>query len=240
MTGTLYGVGLGPGDPELVTFKAARVIAAAHVIAFHKGPDVPSNARRIAAAHVRPDHVELPLVYPMTVGPAPDGRSYEEVLRAFYAEAEAALAAHLDAGRDVAVLAEGDPMFYGSYMHLHVRLAARYPTQVVPGVASPMAAAAALGVPIAYRDDVLVTLPATLPEDELARRLGDAGAAVVMKIGRQFPKVLRALEAAGRLDRALYIERASMENQRIVPIRAVDPKVVPYFSIVLVPGAARP
>jgi precorrin-2 C20-methyltransferase/precorrin-3B C17-methyltransferase len=239
MSGRLFGVGVGPGDPELITFKAARIIAEVAVIAYHAGPDLPSNARRIAAAHIRPGHIEEPLIYPMTVGPAPDGRPYETVLRDFYGEAEARLAAHLDAGRDVAVLAEGDPMFYGSYMHLHVRLAGRYATHVVPGVASPMAAAAALGAPIAFRDDVLVTLPGTLPEDELTERIADAGAVVVMKIGRQFPKVLRALERAGALDRALYVERASMQAEGIVPIPAVVPACVPYFSILLVPGAVR-
>lgn len=239
MTGRLYGVGLGPGDPELITYKAGRIIGAAQVIAYHAGPGVPSNARRIAEALIRPDHLEEPLIYPMTVGPAPDGRTYEDVLRAFYAEAETTLAAHLDAGRDVAVLAEGDPLFYGSYMHLHIRLAGRYRTEVVPGVASPMAAAAALQAPIAFRDDVLVTLPGTLPEEELVERIAGAGAVVVMKIGRQFPKVRRALERAGVLDRALYIERASMAAERIVPIRAVDPAEVPYFSIILVPGKTR-
>lgn len=238
-TGRLFGVGLGPGDPELITYKAGRIIAEAQVIAYHAGPDLPSNARRIAAGLIRPHHIEVPLIYPMTVGPSPDGRSYEEVLRAFYVEAEALLAEHLDAGRDVAILAEGDPLFYGSYMHLHIRLAQRYPTEVVPGVSSPLAAAAALQAPLAFRDDVLVVLPGTLPEDELTERLASAGAVVIMKIGRQFPKVLRALEKAGMLDRALYIERATMENQRVVPIREVDPKAVPYFSIILVPGKTR-
>lgn len=237
MTGRLWGVGIGPGDPELITFKAARVIAAAQVVAYHAGPDKPSIARQIAAAHVRADQIELPLIYPMTVGPSPDGRSYDRVLGDFYAAAERALGAHLEAGRDVAVLCEGDPMLFGSYMHLHVRLARRHPTEVVPGVTSPLAAAAALGAPIAFRDEAVAILPGTMSENELTRRLADSDAAVIMKLGRQFPKAVRALTRAGLIDRALYVERASMANQRILPIAEVDPAEVPYFAIILVPSA---
>ncbi|WGF89997.1 precorrin-2 C(20)-methyltransferase [Marinivivus vitaminiproducens] len=239
MTGRLFGVGVGPGDPELITRKAERVIREAPVVAYHAGPGRTSNARRIAAGLIRPDHIELRLVYPVTTGSPPRGESYEEALRGFYAEAEAAVASHLDAGRDVAVLAEGDPLFYGSYMHLHIRLAGRYRAEVVPGVASLAAASAALQAPIAFRDDVLTVLPGTLSEGELARRLADAGAAVVMKLGRNFAKVRRALDAAGVLDRALYIERASMAEERIVPVADVDPAEVPYFALLLVPGRLR-
>jgi precorrin-2 C20-methyltransferase/precorrin-3B C17-methyltransferase len=237
VSGRLYGVGIGPGDPELITFKAARVIASAHVVAYHAGPDKPSLAREIAARHVRAEQIELPLIYPMTVGPSPDGRPYDEVLRDFYMQAEQALATHLDAGRDVAVLCEGDPMLFGSYMHLHVRLARRYETEVVPGVTSPLAAAAALGAPLAFRDEAVAILPGTMGEDELARRLAESDAAVIMKLGRQFPKAVRALTRAGLIDRALYIERASMAKQRIRPIAEVDPAEVPYFAIILVPSA---
>lgn len=239
MTGRLFGVGLGPGDPELITAKALRIIQESPVVAYHAGPGRRSNARRIASSFLRPDHVELELVYPVTTGALPAGEGYEPVLRRFYEEAEAHIALHLDAGRDVAVLAEGDPLFYGSYMHLHIRLAGRYPTEVIPGVASPMAAAAALQAPMAFRDDVLTVLPGTLSEEELVRRLSDTGAAVIMKLGRNFAKVRRALAAAGVVDCALYIERVSMAEERIVPVAEVDPEAVPYFALLLVPGRLR-
>ena len=133
MSGTLYGVGLGPGDPELVTLKAARLIGAADVIAYHSARHGRSIARGVAAPHLRGDQIEEPLVYPLTVETTDHPGGYQGAIDDFYAESAAKLAAHLDAGRDVVVLCEGDPLFYGSYMHMHNRLAGRYPTEVVPG-----------------------------------------------------------------------------------------------------------
>ncbi|GAB3477809.1 precorrin-2 C(20)-methyltransferase [Nocardiopsis coralliicola] len=239
MTGRLYGVGVGPGDPELITLKAARLIAAADVIAYHAGAGKDSNARRTASDLIPATAVEEQLTYPVTTGTTDHPGGYAGAMADFYAESAARLAAHLDAGRDVVLLAEGDPLFYGSYMYMHDRLAGRYPAEIVPGIAAFTAASAASAAPLARQTDVLTVLPGTLPEPELARRLAGTDAAVIMKLGRTFPAVCRALEAAGRLEHAVYVERASMGTERRLPVREVDPATVPYFSVILVPGDSR-
>jgi precorrin-2 C20-methyltransferase / precorrin-3B C17-methyltransferase len=237
--GRFYGVGVGPGDPELITRKAARLIGQARVIAYHAGVGKESNARRTAAELFPAGVIEERLDYPVTTGATDHPGGYAGALAAFYEECAARLAAHLDAGRDVVLLAEGDPLFYGSSMYLHDRLAGRYATEMVPGVPSFAAAAAVAAGPLARQQDVLTVLPGTLPEPELARRLADTDAAVIMKLGRTFPAVRRALEAAGRLEHALYVERASMPAQRWLPVADVDPASVPYFSLIIVTGDSR-
>ena len=236
-TGTLYGVGLGPGDPELTTIKAARLVREADVIAYHSARHGRSIARRIAEPHLSGTAVEEALVYPVTTETTAHPGGYQGAIDEFYAEAAARLAAHLEAGRDVVLLAEGDPLFYGSYMHMHKRLADRFPTEVVPGVTSISAASAALGAPLVERDEVLTVLPGTLPRAELARRLADTDSAAIMKLGRTFTGVREALADAGRLADARYVERATMTGQRTGALSDVDPDSVPYFAIALVPGA---
>ncbi|ANW19526.1 precorrin-2 C(20)-methyltransferase [Streptomyces clavuligerus] len=235
-TGRLYGVGLGPGDPSLMTVRAVEVIADADVIAYHSARHGRSIARSIAARHIRPDHVEEALVYPVTTETTDHPGGYRGAMEDFYTEAAARLAVHLDAGRTVAVLAEGDPLFYGSYMHMHKRLADRYETEVVPGVTSVSGAAARLGAPLVEGDEVLTILPGTLPEEELTARLAATDAAVVMKLGRTFPKVRRALERSGRLADARYAERATMDGERTARLADVDAESVPYFSVAVLPS----
>ena len=237
-SGRLFGVGVGPGDPELVTVKAKRIIEAADVVAYPVARRRRGIARQVAAAYLREGQVELALTYPVTTEPTDHPGGYDGALRAFYDSCAAELAAHLDAGRDVAVLCEGDPFFYGSYMYLHERLAHRYETEVVPGVTSFSAAAAATGTPLARRDDVLSVLSGALPPDVLAARLRASDAAVVLKLGRRFGAVREAAERAGVAARAIYVERASAPEQRSAPLRDVDGDV-PYMSLVLVPAAAR-
>jgi precorrin-2 C20-methyltransferase/precorrin-3B C17-methyltransferase len=239
MTGRFYGVGVGPGDPDLITRKAARLIAGAAVIAYHAGAGKESNARRTAAGLFPAGVTEERLTYPVTTGDTDHPGGYAGALADFYEESAARLAAHLDAGRDVVLLAEGDPLFYGSFMYMHDRLADRYEVEIVPGVPAFAAATAAAASPLARQSDVLTILPGTLPEPELARRLADTDAAIIMKLGRTFPAVRRALEAAGRLGHALYVERASTPQQRWVPVADVDPATVPYFSLILVTGDSR-
>jgi precorrin-2/cobalt-factor-2 C20-methyltransferase len=239
MSGRLIGVGVGPGDPELLTLKAARALAEADlVVHFAKAGSV-GYARTIAASHLKQGVEELPLYYPLTVERPRNGADYQTAMRDFYDTGARTLATQLDAGRTVAVICEGDPMFYGSYMHLHVRLAARYPTQVIAGVTGMSGCWSAAGAPIAQGDDVLMVLPATLPEDELTRRLADADAAVVMKLGRHLGKIRRVLDRAGRLAQAIYVERGSSNGA--VTLRLVDKPddEAPYFAIVLVPGWQR-
>src|SRR4051794_3993461 len=235
-TGRLWGVGLGPGDPELGTVKAARLIGAADVVAFHSGTHRRSIARQIAEPYLRPGVLEEPLVYPVTTGTTDHPGGYEEAISDFYDDVARRLAVHLDAGRDVVVLCEGDPLFYGSYMYTHERLSGRYRTEVVPGVTSVSAAAAALGRPLVQRDEVLTIMPGTLSREELARRLAATDAAAVLKLGRTFERVRGAMEDAGRGPHAWYVERASTERERTGPLRAVDPFEVPYFSLAMVPS----
>jgi len=239
MTGTLYGVGLGPGDPELVTVKAARVIAGADVVAYHSARHGRSIARSIAEPYLRPGQIEEHLVYPVTTGTTDHPGGYDGAMADFYTEAATRIAAHLQAGRDVALLAEGDPLFYSSYMHMHTRLADRFDTVIIPGVTSVSAASAATGAPLVTGDEVLCVLPGTLPVTELAHRLTDSDAAVVMKLGRTYPQVREALSLSGRLGDAVYVERASTDRQRVIPAAEVVDGDVPYFSLAVVPGATR-
>ncbi|MEU6983829.1 precorrin-2 C(20)-methyltransferase [Streptomyces sp. NPDC046324] len=234
--GKLYGVGLGPGDPNLMTLAAVKAIASADVIAYHSARHGRSIARSIAAEHLREDHIEERLMYPLTVETTDHPGGYRGALDDFYEEAAARLAAHLDAGRTVAVLAEGDPLFYGSYQHMHKRLADRYDTTVIPGVTSVSAAAARLGEPLCEAEEVLTIIPGTLPEDELTARLAGTDSAVVMKLGRTFPTVRRALERAGRLEDARYVERAFMAGERTEVLAEVDAETVPYFSVAVLPS----
>lgn len=237
--GTLFGVGLGPGDPELVTVKAARVIGAADVVAYHSARHGRSIARSIAEPYLRPGQLEEHLVYPVTTETTDHPGGYAGAIEDFYVEAAARIAAHLNAGRDVALLAEGDPLFYSSYMHLHTRLTQRFDAVIVPGVTSVSAASAAIATPLVAGDEVLSVLPGTLPVAELARRLADADAAVVLKLGRSYPAVREALSMAGQLGDAFYVERASTGGQRILPAAEVEATSVPYFSLAMVPGGRR-
>ncbi|MFJ4843084.1 precorrin-2 C(20)-methyltransferase [Streptomyces sp. NPDC088746] len=242
-TGRLYGVGLGPGDPALMTVRAVRIIGEADVVAYHSARHGRSIARSIAAEHIRADHIEEALVYPVTTETTDHPGGYRGALDEFYTEAAARLAAHLDAGRTVAVLAEGDPLFYGSYQHMHKRLADRYDTEVIPGVTSVSAAAARLGTPLVEAEEVLTILPGTLPEEELTARLAATDSAVVMKLGRTFPAVRRAFEASGRLPEARYVERATMAGERTGDLADTDADSVPYFAVAVLPSridAPRP
>jgi precorrin-2 C20-methyltransferase/precorrin-3B C17-methyltransferase len=237
--GRLWGVGLGPGDPELVTVKAARVIAEADVIAYHSARHGRSIARGIAEPYLRPGQIEEHLVYPVTTETTDHPGGYAGAMEDFYREAGDRIAAHLEAGRSVALLAEGDPLFYSSYMHMHTRLTQRFDAVIVPGVTSVSAASAATGTPLVQGDQVLTILPGTLPADELKRRLADTDAAVVLKLGRSYPAVREALSSAGRLDETFYVERASTPLERVMPAGEVDDETVPYFSLAMLPGAAR-
>ena len=233
--GTLIGVGVGPGDPGLVTLNAIEALKKADVVVHFAKAGNASNARTIVAAHLN-GATELPLLYPVTTEVPKADAAYRDAIRAFYDEAARTIAARLDEGRVAAVIAEGDPLFYGSYMHLHVRLSTRYPTEIVAGVTGMSGCWSAIGTPIAQGDDVFTVLPGTLPEYELERRLADTDAAVVMKIGRHLAKVRRALDRAGRLDHAIYVERGTMTNASVMKLTDNLDTFAPYFAMVLVPG----
>lgn len=235
-TGRLIGVGTGPGDPELLTLKAVRALAEADVVAHFAKRNANGNARAIVEGHMKSGVVELPLHYPVTIEIDKNEDAYKAQILAFYEEAAAKVAAHLQAGRTVAILSEGDPLFYGSYMHLHVRLAHRFQTEVIPGVTAMSGCWSQTGQPIVQGDDVLTVLPGTMAEAELTRRLQDTDAAVIMKVGRHLPKIRRALAATGKLERAIYVERGTMANSAFVRLAEKAGDSAPYFSIVLVAG----
>jgi len=235
MSGCLIGVGVGPGDPDLLTLKAVEALNGADVVAYFAKAGNESNARKTAAGHLNGAE-ELPLLYPVTTEIPKNHAGYRDAIQDFYDVSAAAVASHLDDGRTVAVLSEGDPMFYGSYMHIHVRLSTRYPTEVIAGVTGMSGCWSMTGVPMTQGDDVFTVLPGTLPEYELERRLTEADAAVVMKIGRHLPKIRRACERAGCLERAIYVERGTMANAAAMKLTDKLDRVAPYFAIVLVPG----
>ena len=235
--GRCYGLGVGPGDPELITVKALRLLRSCAVVVSFAAANRASNARRVVADQLAPNQDELRLAYPVTTEALPPGVSYDALLSDFYDGSAKLIAEHLDAGRDVAVLCEGDPFFFGSYMYLHTRLQDRYALEVVPGVTSILAGAAVLGLPLVSRNEVFAVLSGVLGEDELVRRLGQCDAAVIMKLGRNLAKVRRAVQRAGLTERAHYVERATMAEQRVSPLGAADPHTAPYFSIVVIPGA---
>jgi precorrin-2/cobalt-factor-2 C20-methyltransferase len=226
VTGTLYGLGVGPGDPELITLKAHRILQSAPVIAWPAPLEGESMARRIASPHLPQGRIEIPIRMPISTDRFP----VEDI----YDQAAEDLGGHLSAGRDVAVLCEGDPFVYGSFMYLFARMADRYTVEVVPGISSLTAGAAALGAPLAARNDVLSVVPAPLPEKALEQRLAAADAAVIIKIGRHLGKLRRVMERLGLDEQARYVEYATMAEQTVRPFAEVSGDEAPYFSMVLV------
>ncbi len=233
--GRLFGLGVGPGDPDLITLKALNLLRVAQVVAYPAGKADGGNARAAMTPHLCDAQELLPLVYPTTAGPLADSPGYPKLMRDFYDDTSRQIASRLESGQDVALICLGDPFFYGSFIYWHVRLAERFETIVVPGVSSVMAAPVALDRPLCRKSNVVTVLPATLPEETLEARLREADVAVIMKLGRPFPKVRRVIERLGLLDRAYYVERATMQNERIMPLATVDPDKTDYFSVIVIP-----
>lgn len=227
-SGRLYGLGIGPGDPELITVKALRLLRSAAVVAYPiSDKNQQGLARSIVQEYIKPEQIEVPLYFPLKL---------ELSSQPYYDKAAQIIAEYLKSGRDVAVLCEGDPFFYGTFMYIYNRLADKFPTEVVSGVSSTMASAAALGVPLTYRNDVYMVVSAILPAEVLKAKLAVADAAVIIKLGRHFEKVVGVLKELGLYERAKYIEKATMPHQRIVEIERVNPSEVPYFSTIIVPS----
>ena len=235
VTGRLFGVGVGPGDPELVTLKAVRTIASCPVVAHFAARGRAGNAWSIIAGSVTAEQRVLRLEYPLTTE-ASEPAEYERRIAGFYDESAERIAAELDAGTDVAVVCEGDPFFYGSYMYLHQRLADRYETEVIPGVTSFSAAAAAAGTPLVSMNETLTVIPGVCSAPELKQALSGVEAAVVMKVGRHLDDVRDAAAAAGLDGDAIYVERASCAEEKVIPLTETGDVTAPYFSLVLVPG----
>lgn len=231
MAGRLYGIGIGPGDPELLTMKAFRVLRSSAVVAYPLSDSGLKLARSIVAEYLRPEQIEVPMYFPFKL---------EESAQPYYDKAAETLAEHLRAGRDVAVLCEGDPFFYGSFMYLYSRLSDQFETEVIPGVSCVMASPAMLGTPLTYRNDVFMVVSAIMPAEDLAASLAVADAAAIIKLGRHFTKVVQVLKDLGLYDRAKYIERATTTQQRIVPLGELAPTEVPYFSMIVIPSRWQP
>jgi precorrin-2/cobalt-factor-2 C20-methyltransferase len=223
--GRLYGLGVGPGDPELLTLKALRLLQTAPVIAYPAPEHGDSLARSIVASWIKGHQQEIAIRFPMRPGPLP---------ASIYDRAAVALAAELDRGRDVALLCQGDPFVYGSFINVFARLAGRYRIEVVPGVSSLTACAAAAGRPLVARQEALTLIPAPLDSDKITALLLGTDIAVIVKIGRHIPKIRSILDRLGLLDSAIYVEHATLPTQRVVPMACINPDGAPYFSIVLV------
>ncbi len=222
--GTVYGLGVGPGDPELITLKALKRLQAARAVAYpvQRGDSV---ARAIVAAHLRPDQSEIAIDAPMTGG---------ETAQPGYDAAAQTIAGYLERGEDVAVLCEGDPLFYGSFIYLLSRLAGKYRVEVVPGVTSLTACAAALPLPLVGRDERLVVMPAILPDEKLREGFAFGDSVAIVKVGRHFRRLAALIDELGLTARAHYVERASQAAQRVLPLAGVDPASATYFAIILV------
>ena len=231
MTGVLYGVGLGPGAPDLMTLRAARLIEGAGVVAYPTLAGAASFARAIAAESIAPNAQEIVMDVPMSVERAPAQAAYDK--------GAAEIAAALDAGQDVVCLCEGDPFFYGSFMYLFARLSNNYRVEIVPGVTSVTACAARAGLPLAARNERLTVLPGPLPEDELRTRIEGAESVVIMKVGRHLAKIRGVIDALGLTDAAVYVERATLPEEVVLPL-ADAPEKAPYFSMILLTKGADP
>ncbi|WP_171128767.1 MULTISPECIES: precorrin-2 C(20)-methyltransferase [unclassified Ruegeria] len=238
-SGTIYGVGLGPGDPDLMSVRADRLLRTARHVAFFRKPGRSGQARKIVEGVISTDAVEFPMEYPVTTEiPLSDPR-YNALLSEFYEDCAQHLKALAERGEDVVVLCEGDPFFYGSFMHLYNRLRETVQVEVVPAITGMSGAWTATGDPITWGDDILTVLAATLPEEVLAQQMSQTDALVVMKIGRNIDKVVRALKTAGMYERAWIVEYAQMPNQRVCKLSENCPDFTPYFSIILVHGQGR-
>ncbi|MGR3565511.1 MAG: precorrin-2 C(20)-methyltransferase [Heliomarina sp.] len=239
MSGTVYGLGLGPGDPDLLSVRADRLLRQARHVAFFRKAGRKGQARQIVESMIPADAVEIPMEYPVTTEiPLSDPR-YNEILSAFYAEQAEKLSALVADGHDIVVLCEGDPFFYGSFMHLHSRLKDIANVEVVPAITGMSAAWTATDMPITWGDDVLTILMGTLPEEELRRHMQDTDALVIMKIGTNIAKIRRALDAVGLTEKAWMVQYAAMPRQTVTPLVEADCEKAPYFSIIVVHGQGR-
>ena len=237
--GTLYGIGVGPGDVRYLTLRAAGLVRDVDVVAFFAKRGLQGNARSIVDPLIGPGRTELRLEYPVTTEVPTEDPLYQEQIARFYEESVDALKELLRQGKSVGLLAEGDPFFYGSFMHMWRRLDGDFPVEIVPGVTGMSGCWTRANAPITWGNDILSVLPGTLGEEQLTRRLAETDAAIIMKVGKNLEKVRRAVTAAGLLGRAIYVERGTMQGEQIMPLSECPDGSGPYFSMVLIPGQGR-
>jgi len=238
-TGTIYGVGLGPGDPDLMSVRSHRLITNAKHVAFFRKAGRKGQARAIVDDMLPETAVEFPMEYPVTTEISVHDPRYNQALSAFYEEVTQHLISLAKSGEDVVVLCEGDPFFYGSFMHIYARVRDFVPTQVVPAITGMSGAWTATEAPITWGDDVLTVLMGTLDEDKLTRHMADTDAMVVMKIGTNYDKVIRALKASNRYEEAWLVQFATMGKQSVKKLSETTDHGTPYFSIIVVHGQGR-
>ncbi len=231
MSGIFYGIGLGPGDPELITLKAHRIIVGVGVVAYPQVTSGESFTREIARNSISKDSIELPILVPMAVERGPAQVAYDA--------GATEIAKFLEDGIDVAYLCEGDPLFFGSFMYLQSRLQDRFEVKVVPGVTSISAASAELGRPLTARNETMAVLPGPLPDDLLRARISEVDAIAIMKVGRHLSRIRTVVEDLGLLECANYVERASQPEARSMPLAAA-PDTAPYFSMILITQGSDP
>lgn len=237
--GKIYGVGLGPGAADLLSVRADRLVRNAKHVAFFRKAGKAGHGRQIVEGMLRGDVIEFPMEYPVTTEiPLSDPR-YNEVLSAFYAESVSHIQSLAEAGDDVVVLCEGDPFFYGSFMHIYTRLTGVLDIEVVPAITGMSGAWTATGAPITWGDDILTVLMGTLPEDVLSTNLSQTDAAIIMKIGQNLPKIISALKTAGKFEQAYIVEFATMGGETVSRLDAYDNRRAPYFSIIVLHGHGR-
>ncbi|GLS16939.1 precorrin-2 C(20)-methyltransferase [Hydrogenophaga electricum] len=236
--GRIVCTGLGPGDPELMSVRADRLVRSARHVAFFRKKGRPGQARKMVDGLLAPGVTEYPMEYPVTTELPFDSPAYIDCLARFYDDWATRLAT-LAQTQDIVVLCEGDPFFYGSFMHLYTRLQGRAVVDVVPGIPGMVGCWSATGQPMTWGDDVLTVLMGTLSEDTLVERMQTADAIAVMKTGRNLPRVRRALARAGRLDQAWLVQHGTMAQQQLGRLADTPDEACPYFAIVLVHGQGR-
>ncbi len=238
-SGILYGIGVGPGHPRYLTLRAAGLIKSVDVLAYFAKKGRPGNARTIVTPLVEVTQVQLRLEYPLTTELPASHPDYQKQIHEFYEESALTISDQLGEGRSVGLLSEGDPFFYGSFMHMWHRLCENHEVEVIPGVTGMSGCWTRANTPITWGDDILRVLPGTLPEDKLTQQLQQADACVIMKVGRNLGKVRRAIAKAGLTQRAIYVERGMMEGEIIMPVSELEKETGPYFAMVLIPGKGR-
>ena len=237
--GKIYGVGVGPGAVDLLSVRAEKLVREAKYIAFFRKAGRAGHARQIASTLLSKDVIELVMEYPITTEIPLSDKRYSEVLSEFYKKYSNKIISLSQTGIDLVILCEGDPFFYGSFMHIYSRVKDKCPVEVVPAITGMSAAWTATDTPITWGDDILTVLMGTLDKTTLENQLQDTNAAIIMKIGRNLPKIKKALERTGRFYDAFIVEYAAMDKQTVQRLSDYNTENAPYFSIIILHGQGR-
>ena len=237
--GKIYGVGVGPGAVDLLSVRAEKLVREAKYIAFFRKAGRAGHARQIASTLLSKDVIELAMEYPITTEIPLSDQRYSEVLSEFYKKYSNKIISLSQTGIDLVILCEGDPFFYGSFMHIYSRVKDKCPVEVVPAITGMSAAWTATDIPITWGDDILTVLMGTLDKTTLENQLQDTNAAIIMKIGHNLPKIKKALEKTGRFYDAFIVEYAAMDKQTVQRLSDYNTENAPYFSIIILHGQGR-